>query len=119
MRSDKMKDTYNAGLFAEWVARMFLRFHGFQILERRYVTGRRTGRAEIDIIAKRKNLIIFVEVKNRPTVEIGINSIGSAQHKRLRASASMYLARIGWLGDSRFDAIIVTPWQITHLPNAI
>ena len=49
-------NTYRTGLFSEFLARMYLRCHGFRIVKSRYITGRNTGRAEIDIIAKRRNL---------------------------------------------------------------
>ena len=43
-------NSYQSGLFAEWLARMYLRLHGFRIVKSRYITGRNTGRAEIDIM---------------------------------------------------------------------
>jgi putative endonuclease len=89
----KNKSSYKSGLFAEWRARWFLRFNGFKILKSRYVTGRNTNRAEIDIIAKRKNLIIFLEVKKRETIECAFDAITSKQSTRLRMAAENYLAK--------------------------
>ncbi len=105
-------DSYRRGLFSEFIARMYLRMHGFHILKTRYITGRNTGRAEIDIIARRKNLIIFVEVKARTDITTGVVAITPAQMVRLRAAAETYLRRIQWSGDARFDAIIVTGWHV-------
>ena len=59
--------SYESGIFAEFWAKLYLRLHGFRIVKSRYITGRNTGRAEIDIIARRRNLMIFVEVKRRAT----------------------------------------------------
>jgi putative endonuclease len=113
------KNTYKSGLFAEWLARQLLRLHGFKVLESRYVTGRNTGRAEIDIIARRKNLILFVEVKNRPTPAIGLNAISCGQNMRLRAAADLYLRRIRWIGLARFDVIVIGGLKIRWLKNAV
>ena len=111
--------SYQAGLWAEFIARMYLRFHGFRIIHNRYVTGRNTNRAEIDIIAKRGNLIVFVEVKNRPNIETAWDAITPTQVRRLRAAADSYLGRMQWSGDARFDVIAVCGWRVTWFKNAI
>lgn len=100
-------NSYESGLFAEFLAKWYLRFHGFHIIKSRYITGRNTGRAEIDIIARRHNLMIFVEVKRRPNIEIAWSAITPAQRVRLRRAAENFIARNGWTGDARFDAILV------------
>ena len=98
---------------------MYLRLHGFRIVKTRYITGRNTGRAEIDIIARRKKLMIFVEVKARPTVTVGIDAITARQNVRLRRAAETYIARTGWRGDARFDAIIVCGRRIFWMRGAL
>lgn len=113
------QNSYKKGLFAEFLARMYLRFHGFKILESRYITGRNTNRAEIDIIARRKNLIVFIEVKNRPTLECAFDAIHAPQAARLRRAAETYLARINWMGDARFDVIAVCGHRIHWVKNSI
>lgn len=111
--------TYRAGLVAEWRARWFLRFRGFRIVASRYVTGRHTGRAEIDIIARRGNLLIFVEVKCRPNFAAAWGAIGVRQSARLRAAANTYLARTGHRGDARFDVIVVVGRKLHWIQGAI
>ena len=108
-------NSYKTGLFAEWRARMYLRLRGFRIVDTRHITGRHTGRAEIDIIARRKNLMIFVEVKARPSFEAGCHAITGRQNIRLRRAAETYIAQKRWRGDARFDAIIVCGWRIFWL----
>lgn len=117
MRSDT--NTYTTGLMAEWLARMYLRLHGFRILESRYITGRNTGRAEIDIIARRGNLIIFVEVKCRKTISDAFAAITPHQIARLRRAAYSYMARNRFRGDARFDVIIVTGHKCHWIRGAI
>ena len=112
-------NTYTVGLRAEFLARMYLRIHGFKILKNRYITGRNTNRAEIDIIAKRGNLIIFVEVKCRPDIKTAFDAITPSQANRLRAAASTFLANHRWNGDARFDVITVCGWKIKWFRGAI
>ncbi|MBP3316439.1 MAG: YraN family protein [Alphaproteobacteria bacterium] len=115
----RSKTSYSKGLFAEFLARNYLRVHGFRILHNRYITGRNTHRAEIDIIARRGNLIIFVEVKNRPDIQTAWDAITPSQARRLRAAAGTYLSRVRWSDDARFDVIAVCGWRITWFKNAI
>ena len=110
-------NTYYVGLFSEWYAKMFLRLHGCKILESRYVTGKNTNRAEIDIIAKHSNTIIFVEVKCRPNVQSALDAITPKQIQRLRNAADTYLTKTKWTGCARFDAIAVCGWKIYWVKN--
>jgi len=116
--SFNMKNTYRAGLIAEWMARQYLRLFGFQIIETRYVIGRNTGRAEIDIIARRGDLVLFVEVKNRKSRELGLDAVTYTQGERMRATAEHYLRRIRHIGLARFDIIVVSGLRIHWLKNA-
>ena len=113
------RNTYSSGLFAEWLARNYLRLFGYSVLKSRYVTGRNTGRAEIDIIARRGNLIIFVEVKNRPDAATGLEAVTMAQGCRLRAAAETWILRNRWMGDARFDVIVISGWRLRHFKNAV
>lgn len=112
-------NSYQVGLFAEWRARWILRIHGFRIVASRYVTGRHTGRAEIDIIARRGNLMIFVEVKCRPNVSAAWDAITPRQVQRLRAAAYGYMARTRFRGDARFDVIIIAGRKSHWIRGAI
>ena len=112
-------NSYRVGLFAEWYARMYLRMHGYKIVKSRYITGRHTGRAEIDIIAKRGNTLVFVEVKCRPNVAVGWDAISPHQITRLRRAAETYLVAQKWQGDARFDVILVCGWRIYWARGAI
>ena len=111
-------DSYQKGIFCEIIACAYLMMHGFRIVRRRYTTGRHTGRAEIDIIAKRGNLIVFVEVKKRKTTAAAWDAITWGQVKRLRAAAETYLLQKRWTGDARFDVIIIHGCHITWAKQA-
>ena len=108
MRSDT---SYRKGIMAEFIARVYLRLHGY--------TGRNTHRAEIDIIARRRNTLVFVEVKNYKTIQSAWGAITNAQAARLRRSAETFIAQHKWNGNARFDVIIVCGWKIHWIKNAI
>jgi putative endonuclease len=111
--------SYDAGLIAEWQARLFLRLYGFKILKSRYITGRHTGRAEIDIIARRGNLIIFCEVKKRECIEKALDAVTYAQSIRLRKAAENYISSVRWMGDARFDIIAICNNKVHWIKNVI
>ena len=111
-------NSYKTGIFSEIMACIYLVLHGFRIVRRRYVTGRYTNRAEIDIIARRGNLIIFIEVKHRKTLNAAWGAITNTQIRRLRTAAETYLLEKHWHGDARFDVIIVYGIHIKWIKNA-
>ncbi|MCQ2571674.1 MAG: YraN family protein [Alphaproteobacteria bacterium] len=113
------KTSYQIGLFSEFLARWYLRFHGYRILKSRYITGKNTNRAEIDIIAKHKNTIVFIEVKSRQSVSAAWDAITPTQSARLRRAAETFLINSHWTGDARFDVIIVCGHKIYWSKNAI
>ena len=111
--------SYQVGLYSEFLARMYLRFHGYRILKSRYVTGKNTNRAEIDIIAKHKDTIVFVEVKARKTISAAWDAISKQQSARLRLAAETFLIQNHWTGNARFDVIIICGHKIHWAKNAI
>lgn len=115
----RSRSCYEKGLWAEFVARMFLRMHGMRIVKSRYITGRNTNRAEIDIIAKRGNTMVFVEVKHRKSIECAFDAITPKQAARLRRAAETFIAKNHWRGDARFDVIAVCGMNVHWVKNAI
>jgi len=113
------KTSYQIGLWSEFLARWFLRLHGYRILQNRYITGKNTNRAEIDIIAKKRNTIVFVEVKSRQTIGAAWDAITPTQSMRLRRAADTFLMNQHWMGDARFDVIVVCGHRIYWAKNAI
>jgi len=111
--------SYESGIFAEFWAKLYLRLHGFRIVKSRYITGRNTGRAEIDIIARRRNLMIFVEVKRRANIDTAWDAITTAQRTRLRRAAENFIAKNNWCGDARFDAILVCGLRVYWARGAL
>lgn len=107
--------SYAIGLNAEEHAANFLTQNGYIILEHRY----KTQYGEIDLIAKKDNMLAFIEVKSRPTQTEALESITQRAKKRISNTASIYLANTRESYDiTRFDVITVTPQSIDYLENA-
>jgi putative endonuclease len=105
------------GLSAESRAAAFLVAKGFRIVARRW----RSRVGEIDIVARRRGLLIFVEVKARERLDDAAWSVTERQRARIIAAAEAWLAvsPADARGDIRFDAILVAPGRIPrHIPAA-
>lgn len=109
------------GKLAEFLARLWLHCHGYRILAANYRTGRGTHAGEIDIIALRRNTIIFVEVKKRSGLDKAAYAIRPAQQQRIIRGAEAFLQKHPAYQncDVRFDAVLVSfPLWIRHIKNA-
>lgn len=93
------------GRAAEAQAALALEREGFAILARR----RRTAAGEIDLVARRGDLTVIVEVKARARAAAAAESLGPRQRARLLAATTLLMAeRPEWFGGSlRFDLIVV------------
>ncbi len=92
------------GKAGEEQAAQFLESNGYQILDRNYNS--RVG--EIDIIAGRRDVILFVEVKARSSNQFGTGaeSVTASKQQKIIKTAGMYLARHGRGRERvRFDVI--------------
>ena len=105
------------GLRAETLAVYYLRCKGWRVLATRY----KVPGGEIDIIARRGSLVIFVEVKARPTLALAGESITLQKHRRISHAVRLWLSRNPWAMDRtlRGDAIFFAPrtWP-SHVPDA-
>src|SRR6266852_464698 len=103
---------FRLGLSAESRAAMYLIAKGFRILARRW----KSPVGEIDIVARRRALLVFVEVKARDTLDDAAWSVTERQRARIVAAAEAWLARQGDhpFRDMRFDAVLVAPGRIPH-----
>jgi putative endonuclease len=105
------------GRGAERLAVLLLRLKGFRILERRLST----PCGEIDIVARRGDLLVFVEVKRRPTVAEALEALGELQRARIvRAAETWRRTRPELAGLAcRFDLVAIGGWRRPiHLADA-
>ena len=104
------------GRVGETAAAWWLRLKGWRILDRRV----RTPVGEIDLIARRANLVAFVEVKARATGPELDYAIDMRRLARVAAAADYLAHRYLQPGDDlRIDVILVTPGRLLrHIENA-
>jgi putative endonuclease len=115
MTTEARQRAHRLGHAAEWRAVWRLRLAGFSILARRYKT--RLG--EIDIVARRGGLLVFVEVKARADLTVAVDALGNRQFGRVSRAASLFLAHHPRYAASsvRFDAVLVSGFWPRHLPD--
>ena len=106
-----------AGRAAEWLAAWVLRGRGFRILARRYAT----PVGEIDLVARRGTLVLFVEVKRRASRDDALAALRPDQQARIARAAEAFLQRHPKLARcaARFDLVAIVPWRLPlHLADA-
>ena len=103
---------FQTGLSAESKASAYLIAKGYRILTRRF----RTPHGEIDIVARRRNLLAFVEVKARASLDDAAYSVTLQQQQRIVAAAQFWLMTHPEHAnfEMRFDVILIAP---KHLPR--
>jgi putative endonuclease len=101
---------FNTGLSAESRAAALLMVKGYRILAKRF----RTPHGEIDLVAKRRNLIAFVEVKARATLDEAAFAVTPRQQARIINAAQAWLAAHPEYAEFelRFDAILIAPRRL-------
>lgn len=95
----------------------FLKKEKYKILQTNYKN--RIG--EIDIIAEKDNVIVFVEVKNRSTFAFGrpIEAVTLHKQNQIKRVAEIYLMMKNMYNhDVRFDVIEICDDFINHMKNA-
>jgi len=108
---------FRVGISAESRAAVLLVAKGFRILARRW----RSPLGEIDIVARRRQLLVFAEVKARASLDEAAESVNERQRRRIAAAADVWLATNpdATIRDIRFDAILVAPGKMPrHIPAA-
>lgn len=80
---------FRLGLKAEARAAWRLRLAGFRIVATRYKT--RAG--EVDLIARRGDLVLMVEVKARANLEAAVQAVTTTAWRRIEAAGDHWLAR--------------------------
>jgi putative endonuclease len=112
----RRRKAYRRGHRGEWLAAAALMAKGYRILARRY----RTKLGEIDLIARRGNLVLIVEVKARRTLQEAMDAIGYASERRIEGATDLWLSRQPDYGrlSIRFDMVAVLPWRWpVHVEN--
>jgi putative endonuclease len=103
---------FRTGLSAESRAAAYLIAKGYRILARRF----RTPHGEIDIVARRRSLVAFVEVKARASLDEAAFAVTPRQQARIVNAAQAWLAAHPEHAEFelRFDVVLIAP---RHLPR--
>jgi putative endonuclease len=103
---------FRTGLSAEARAAAYLMAKGYRILAKRF----RTPVGEIDLVARRRNVVVFVEVKARATLDDAAYAVTPRQQRRIIDAAQTWLMAHPEHAefDLRFDAMLIAP---RHLPR--
>jgi putative endonuclease len=114
----------DTGILGEKLARDFVKKRGYRIVE----TNFRCPEGEIDIVARHKDFLVFIEVRTKTSLEFGSpeESITAAKKARMRATAFHYQQThnnlpLLW----RIDMVAVElnrkgePWRIELIENAV
>jgi putative endonuclease len=105
--SPERQVAFALGLSAESRAAAYLIAKGYRIVRRRF----RTPVGEIDIVARRRGTLVFVEVKARERIDDAAEAVIPRQQRRIIAAAEFWLANNpdDAKGDIRFDVVLVAP----------
>jgi len=105
-----MKNMHNKtlGNFGEDAAEKYLKENGYDIIARNY----RCRGGEVDIIVKKDDCLVFVEVKTRKNSEFGApaEAVDFWKIQKIEMVANFYLSnrtKNPWIGDVRIDVIEV------------
>jgi putative endonuclease len=106
----------------EEIAAKHLAAAGWTVVARNF----RMGRKEIDLVARRGEVVAFVEVKTRAGLGYGhpLEAITWKKRREIQQVAGAWIDRFGAAGDTyRFDAVAVlvlagAPPRVEHLEDA-
>jgi len=115
-KEEKKKQNIKLGKKGERKARRYLWFRGWKILEKNY----KNPFGEVDIIAKKKGVIAFIEVKTRLSDIFGLPNEAVTENRKRRyiMAAKYYFAGRESDCTVRFDIIEVFRGQLNHIENA-
>ena len=115
-----MSEHYDLGRKGEDEAVQYLENKGYYIMHRNW----RSGKRELDIVARDGNEVAFVEVKTRRNTNFGRpeEAVDNRKIRRIVASADAYVRNYAVDLPIRFDIITVVgaepPFEIEHIPDA-
>lgn len=105
------------GAIGETMAQKFLKKKGYKIVEKNF----NTPLGEIDIIARIKDLIVFVEVKDRSTKKFGLprEAVTPNKQQKIKTVALLWLKKNNLFESKvRFDVVEIIGEIVNHIENA-
>jgi putative endonuclease len=111
------QQAFRRGHLAELLCLWHLRLRGYRILARRF----RVRSGEIDLIARRGQVLAAIEVKARVNLAVASEAVSAHQRRRVARALDHFLAlRPDLAGLAlRFDVMLVAPGRLPqHLADA-
>jgi putative endonuclease len=101
---------FRTGLSAEALAAAYLMAKGYRILAKRF----RTPHGEIDLVARKRDLVAFIEVKARASLDDAAYAVTPRQQARIIAAAQAWLMTHPEHAEFelRFDAVLIAPRRL-------
>lgn len=102
----RAQEAHELGREGERLAARHLAAHGYRVVGR----GFRTRRGELDLVCRRGDRMLVVEVKTRRSDRWGTpaEAVDARKWRRLRAAAAEYRTWTGWRGELGFAIVAVT-----------
>jgi len=116
-RQQRGARAHDQGHRAEWLAAVWLICRGWRIVAFRY----RTRYGEIDLLARKKDVLAVVEVKRRATLDEALSAVKPVQRRRLLRAATALAARRPDCRELsvRLDLVAMAPGRLpVHVENA-
>ena len=101
---------FRTGISAEARAGAYLMAKGYRILAKRF----RTPHGEIDLVARKRDLVAFIEVKARASLDEAAYAVTPRQQARIIAAAEAWLMAHPEHAEFelRFDAVLIAPRRL-------
>ncbi len=114
--NSKRKSAERKGRLAEFAATLFLALKGYRILAQRF----RAQGGEIDIVTRKRDGLVFVEVKFRPSAEEARLAVTPSNQRRIKTAAGGWLAQHERRIDvpMRYDIVALSPRGLRHFRDA-
>ncbi len=105
-----------SGRAAETLAAWVYRLRGYEIIDRRF----RAAGGEIDLVARKAGLLVFVEVKRRADIDAAIFAVTFKNRRRMERAVKSWLGRNPRLSmsDIRYDIAAVAGWRVKIAADA-
>lgn len=108
---------HRAGKWAEWLALLVLLAKAYRPLAWRY----KTPYGEIDLVMRRGEVLVFVEVKGRADAQAALWAVGPRNQARVVRAAQQFIATHPQHASCtlRFDVVTVAWYgRLQHHPNS-
>jgi len=108
------------GKQGEVIAKEYLEAKGYEILDENWTH----GKAELDLIAYKDRIMVFVEVKARTSIALGEpeDFVDIAKQKQMELASAEYIEIMNHQNDIRFDIIAITftknSYTLNHIEDA-